>query len=442
LARDLGARPQANLPQACQSRAKTKAAYRFLDHPETSMDALLQPHYEATRPRVAAEPLVLAVQDTTSLNYSTHRATDDLGPISSKPEGAVGLWLHSTLAFNAQGTPLGLLDVQCWARDARQFGKRHRRKELPLEAKESVKWLKSFRQVAEVQRRLPGTRLVSVGDREADIYELFHAACTEKNAPGLLIRAERDRLRTEGQEHLWPWVAEQAVAGVQEIRVPRRGRQPARVARLAVRWAPVTLRPPRLKKALGELTLWAVLAQEVEEPRGVPPLRWMLLTTCAVDSFASACEKLHWYTLRWGIEVYHRTLKSGCRIEQRQLGAAARLEACLAIDLVVAWRIFHLAKSGRETPDVPCTVYFEEAEWKALVAYVSKNPVPPAQPPTLRQAMRLVASLGGFLGRKGDGEPGTQTLWLGLQYLEPLTAMWKLLTLTAHSPPVSSRRYG
>jgi hypothetical protein len=442
LARDFYARPQANLPQACQSRAKSKAAYRFLDHPDTLMDALLQPHFEATRQRVAAEPLVFAVQDTTCLNYSTHPESDDLGPIGSKKEGSVGLWLHSTLAFNAEGTPLGLLDVQCWARDARQFGKRHRRKHLPMEEKESVKWLKSFRQVAEVQRRTPSTRLVCVGDREADIYELFHAARAEDRGPWLLIRAQRDRLRTEGQEHLWPWVAQQAVAGVQEIRVPRRRAQPARVARMQVRWARVSLRPPHGKKELGELTLWAVLAQEVEEPRGVKPLRWMLLTTCLVESFAAACEKLHWYTFRWGIEVYHRTLKSGCRIEQRQLGNAERIEACLAIDLVVAWRIFHLAKLGREVPDVPCTAYFEEAEWKALVAYITHNPTPPPQPPSLREAMRMVATLGGFLGRKSDGEPGTQTLWLGLQYLEPLTAMWKLLVHPAHSPPVSSRRYG
>ena len=170
---------------------------------------------------------------------------------------------------------------------------------------------------------------------------------------------------------------------MQEIRVPRRGAQPARVARLEVRLARVSLRPPHGKKDLGELTLWAVRAQEVEEPRGVKPLRWMLLTTCPVESFEAACEKLHWYTFRWGIEVYHRTLKSGCRIEQRQLGAAERIEACLAIDLVVAWRIFHLTKLGREVPDVPCTDYFEEAEWKALVAYLTYNPTPPQQPSEL-----------------------------------------------------------
>jgi len=442
LAGDFYARPQASLPQACQSRAKTKAAYRFLDHPETSMDALLEPHYEATRQRTAAEPLVFAVQDTTFLNYSTHVETDDLGPIGTDKK-TLGLVLHSTLAFNAEGTPLGLLDVQCWARDEAQFGKRHRRKDLPIEEKESVKWLKSFRQLLEVQRRTPSTRLVSVGDREADIYELFQLALSQKNGPWLLVRAERDRLRTEGQEHVWPWVAQQPLAGVQEVRVPRRGKQAARVARLQLRFAQVTLRPPHGKRELGELTLWAVLAQEVEAPRGIKtPLRWMLLTTCRVESFAAACEKLRWYSLRWGIEVYHRTLKSGCKIEQRQLGTAERIEACLAIDLVVAWRIFHLAKLGRELPEVPCTEYFEEAEWKALAAYLSKNPVPPAQPPSLREAMRMAARLGGFLGRKSDGEPGTQTLWLGLQRLDDITAMWKVLTHAAHAPPVSSRRYG
>lgn len=442
LARDFYARPQANLPQACQTRARTKAAYYFLEHPETSMDALLQPHYEATRQRVAAERLVFAVQDTTFLNYSAHPGTDDLGPIGSDKR-TIGLVLHSTLAFNAAGTPLGFLDVQCWARDPKEFGKRSKRKDLPMEEKESMKWLKSFQQVAEVQRCTPSTRLVSVGDREADIYELFQLALAEENAPWLLVRADRDRLREDGQEHLWPWMAQQAGAGIQEVQVPRRGAQAARVARLQVRFAQVTLRAPHGKEALGELTLWAVLAQEVEAPQGVKePLLWMLLTTCPVESFAGACQKVSWYTLRWGIEVYHRTLKSGCRIEQRQLGKAERLEACLAIDLVVAWRIFHLTKLGREVPDVPCSVYFEEAEWKALVAYTTQNPTPPEQPPSLRDAVRRVATLGGFLGRKSDGQPGTQTLWLGLQRLDDLTAMWKLLTHTAHSPPVSSRRYG
>ena len=146
-----------------------------------------------------------------------------------------------------------------------------------------------------------------------------------------------------------------------------------------------------------------------------------------VACFEDAQERIRWYTKRWGIEIYHRTLKSGCKIEERQLANADRIEACLGIDLVVAWRILHLTYLGRETPDVPCTVFFEDAEWKALTAYVTQDPMPPEQPPTLQEATRMVAGLGDFLGRKSDGDPGTKSLWIGLQRLDDLTAMWKVM---------------
>jgi hypothetical protein len=144
LARDLYARPLAALPQACGTRAKTKAAYRFFDHVRVNLQNVLKSHYQSSARRLAPESVVLAVQDTTSLNYSTHPATGQLGPIGSTSDGAVGMWVHSTLAFNLAGTPLGLLDVQCWQRDPEEFGKKHQRHELPLEAKESVRWRRSL----------------------------------------------------------------------------------------------------------------------------------------------------------------------------------------------------------------------------------------------------------------------------------------------------------
>ena len=144
--------------------------------------------------------------------------------------------------------------------------------------------------------------------------------------------------------------------------------------------------------------------------------------------------------------MYHKTLKSGCKIEERQLGSADSLAACLGVDMVVAWRVFHLTKLGREVPDVPCSVFFEDAEWKALSAFVTKNIVPPAEPPSLQEAVRMVGSLGGHLGRKGDGEPGTKALWLGLQRLDDIVAMWKIMVsqLAPHflTQVVSSTRYG
>jgi hypothetical protein len=148
-----------------------------------------------------------------------------------------------------------------------------------------------------------------------------------------------------------------------------------------------------------KLKIFAIIAEETNVPSGVEGLKRILLTTCEVGTFEQAVEKLQWYCIRWGIEIYHRTLKSGCKIEMRQLDSADRIESSLAIDMIVAWRIYHLTKLGREVPDVPCTVFFEDAERKALVAYKTKNPILSEEPLTLRETIHMVASL---------GQPGTQ----------------------------------
>jgi hypothetical protein len=447
LARDFYAKPRAQIPQACGSRAKAKAAYRFLAHARTTMDAILQSHYEASCARVAAHPVVLAVQDTTSLNYNTQPAIENLGPIGSRADTWLGLMVHDTMAFTPEGLPLGLVDVQCWARDANAFGKKHWRKSLPIEAKESYKWLQSVQAAARLQARCPHSTVVSVGDREADIFELFDFARTLECAPRLLVRAEQNRKLAAEEHRLWTHMARQPIAGYRSLQVPRRANRPARVAKMAISYARVELTAPQRKGKLKPLTVWAVWAREIEAPANTSALEWMLLTTCPVDCFEQATARIAWYSARWGIEVYHRTLKSGCQIETRQLGSADRIEACLAIDLVVAWRILHLTKLGREHPDVPCTAYFSELEWKALLTYINRSAIVPSEPPSLREATRLVATLGGFLGRKCDGEPGTQTLWLGLQRLDDLTAMYQIVINTlARAPPQttvsSSPTYG
>jgi hypothetical protein len=443
IARDFYARPQSNVPQSCDGdRARTKATYRFFDHPDVSMDAVLKSHYAATAARVTQHPVVLAVQDTTSLNYSTHPAAENLGLIGSNAQGPIGLLVHDTMAFNLQGTPLGLLDVQCWARDPKQFGKKHKRRELPFEQKESVKWLHSLEAVERMQSQCPQTQLVSVGDREADIYELFAWATEKPGRPQLLVRAEHNRRVHDEHRYLWEQMAALPLAGIKEIRLPRRSTRAARTAQLEVRFGAVELRAPKHGRRMANVRLWAVWARETGAPAGIEPVEWMLLTSLPVQSVEAACEKLEWYTRRWGIEVFHRTAKSGCQIETRQLGHADRIEACLAIDLVVAWRIFHLTKLGRETPDVPCTVYFEQIEWQALVGFIRKDPVPPPKAPSLREALRMVASLGGFLGRKCDGEPGTQTLWLGLQRLDDISEAWKVFSQMVNHTVSSNRTYG
>jgi len=421
LGRDFFAQPGVLVPQACGgSEAKAKAAYRFFANDGVDMRALLKGHVEASAKRVREHRVVLAVQDTTTLNYTAHPSTKGLGPINTTSDQGVGLILHDTLAFSTEGTPLGLLDVQCWARDPGEAGKSEKRRLLPIDDKESMKWLRSYRAVAEVQALCPDTLLVSVGDREADIHELFLEAQKTESGPRLLVRAERSRKRKvleDEEAFLWEKMSAEPMAGHLEIHIPRNGSRVARSAKLEVRYAKVTLRPPQGKK-LDSVEAWAVFAQEVEYgPEITSPLEWMLLTTVGVSSFEQATERLRWYTVRWGIEVYHRVIKSGCRIEDRQLNDADRIESCLAIDLVVAWRIFWLVKQGRETPNVPCDVFFEADQWKVLCAVVRQEP-PPETPPTLREAVRMTAKIGGFLGRKCDGEPGTTTMWRGLERLD------------------------
>jgi hypothetical protein len=439
IGRDLYARPQANIPQACGTRAKTKAAYRFFKNMNARMDRILEGHFKASIERVKKEKIAFAVQDSTSFNYSAHPMTEGLGPIGSKKEGGpIGIIMHDTMAFTEDGTPLGLIDIQCWSRDREEFGKKHNRHNIPIEEKESRKWLVSYQKTIEAQKLCPETMIVSMGDREADIYDLFELANKEKDNPKLLVRASQDRPLKE-DEYLWDAISKNETSGIQEVHVPRKQGRTERTARLSVKYSAVTLKPPKLKKNMPEVGIWAILAREEEAPEGEDGLEWMLLTNIPVRTFENAAEKLSWYTKRWGIEVYHRTLKSGCKIEERQLGSAESIETCLAIDLVVAWRIYHLAKLGRSIPDVSCTVYFAEEEWKALNAYITKNPIPPEKAPTLREAMRMVASLGGFLGRKSDGEPGTKSLWLGLQRLDDITAMWKVMvSFIKEKIPVSS----
>jgi hypothetical protein len=420
LGRARGARPTANLPQACGSRAATKAAYRLLQHENASLEKFLSGHKEATLSRAASESIVLAIQDTTSLNYSTHHATEGLGPITNiGAEATLGLEVHSVLLANLAGTPLGLLDIHAWARDPQTYGTSSQREELPTRAKESQKWLTGYAAVDAAARRLDRTQFVVIGDREADMYDLLKTAVAGK--AHLLIRATHPRriATAEGklEGSLWDRVAQEPVAGTIEVQLPRRG-QAARIAHLELRFRQVHVcQPLSRSRRHNAVPVFAVAATEPKDAvRNGEPIEWLLLTTLNVSSPEQAAEKVRWYALRWLIEVYHRTLKTGCRIERRQSKRAQSLQAALAIDGVVAWRVMWLVKLGRETPDVPCTTFFEDDEWKALHCYIHKSK-PPAQPPTLREAVRMVAQLGGFLARKSDGEPGAETTWRGLERL-------------------------
>lgn len=417
-------RPSVSLPQSVDHKAGLKAMYKFCDSEHVSRDAILQSHFQATARRVATERVVLAVQDPTYVDYSHHPATQGLGILTDEPQR--GVLLHTTLMVTPNRVPLGLIDQPVIYRDPAEFGKKHRRKQRPIEEKESRQWLDSRRATAPLQATCADTHLVSVGDREADVYDVF--VLSRELQQDVRVRAAWNRAVDHEERYLWDRLEQSPVAGTVTVTVPRQGTQPSRTATLTVQFAAVTLTPPRQRaqEHLPTLPVSAVLARERAPPAGVKPIEWLLLTTVPVVTLAEACERIQWYSCRWVIEIYHKILKSGCRIETRQLETAARLERYLAIDSVVAWRVLGLTFQSRETPELSCEAFLDRDAWQALACYMNHTLTPPQQPPTLKQAARWIAQLGGFLGRKGDADPGVTVMWRGLQRLYDLVAMWRL----------------
>ncbi len=401
-------RPTAPIPQACPNPGEAKGTYRFLENNRIAPMSIRQAHHEATLERVLSHPVVLAVQDTTMLNYSSHPKTQGLGPLGSHPTKLIGLLVHSTLAITPAGQPLGFLHNAVRARQGHGLAaRRHQRK---LAQKESHKWIESLKACQSLAPRCPKTRLVNITDREGDIYELFvqAASAPAQSKVDLLVRARHDRKLQDQDRPLWEHVGRQPVGATLSVLVGRRGDQPGRLAKLNIRFCSVELKAPSRQADQPPIKLWAIQAQECSPvPKGAVRIGWRLLTSCPVTTAPEAIEKVKWYAQRWQIEVIHKVLKSGCQIEQRQLETAEHLERVLSLDLVVAWRILALCKAARQTPDDPISNWLPSAQWQALCAYVYRRTQTPTAVPSVRQAVRWIAQLGGFLARKSDGEPGT-----------------------------------
>jgi hypothetical protein len=374
--------------------------------------------------RLAGQPRVLLIQDTTSLDFSHHPATQGLGPLEHP--ASRGLKLHSVLSATLDGVPAGLVYQQVWARDPATVGQRHQRRQRATAEQESQRWIDG---VVGCEAVLPPElALVTIADREADIYDLF--ALPRRAGHDLLIRAAHDRNLAEGSERLWAAAQAGVNLGEHTVTVGRRPDQPLRTATLTVRVATIALDPPlhhRQRARCPAIPVWAIWAAETQPPAGCAAVQWLLLTTLPVTTVAEAVTGLVWYALRWLIERYHVVLKSGCRIEALQLATAARLERALALYSIVAWRLLWLTYLARQTPDAPCTLALAPPAWQALWCVHHQTPTLPATPPTLAEAVRWIAQLGGFLGRTGDGAPGVKVLWRGLQRLDDLTAMFTLL---------------
>ena len=399
LIEDFSAKPTASIPQACGDWADTQAAYRFFANDKVEWQDILAPHIQNSVTRMAAHDVVLCIQDTTELDFNGQKATG-LGPLSYERQR--GMYVHPTYAVSTSREPLGVLDAWMWAREFKD------KDGYRPGIMESLRWVEGYERLAELAPQLPKTRLVYVADREADIMALMVRADDLGTPVDWLVRSKTNRALPDGDQ-LWSSVTKTEPLGEIRFSLPK-GRDHGAREVVQIVWAKSVALPDGKK---GFVQATCIVAKEINPPAGEEPVEWRLLTNRSVETLAQAEQVIGWYLARWEIEMLFHVFKNGCKIEAMQLGDIENIERALILYLIVAWRIARLMRLGRTCPEMDAALLFDSDEWRA--AYILNKQKPPQMPPTLNQVVRLVARLGGFLARKGDGEPGVKTVWLGMQ---------------------------
>jgi hypothetical protein len=439
------------LEAAGGDRYAAKGYYTFIDNPRGTLnpEAMLSTHRKRTIERMMSHKTVLVVQDTTDLNFSKRPHTQGLGLVGTNQTGAesLGLKLHSSVVLTPDGLPLGVLRAMMYAPEKKgKAGKQSVGR--PIEDKKSFRWLEGYRDCVAVAKKMPKTRLITVMDREGDIFELFEDAEATRKRVGVLVRARHNR-RLEGRERK---LFETLKASKSRTRIgvviprqrwkqakrgePEQKGLPDRQATLTICFQKVTVASTRSDLRLASpITLWGVYAREENPPAHAKAIEWFLLTTEEVQTVEQATRIVALYCRRWRIEEWHRVLKSGCKVQEHQHQSAERLKRAIAIDVVLAWRIQLMALLGREVPSLPCDVFFENWEVKVLEALQEQRPQAKAERPLrLGTAITLVAQLGGYLARGCDAPPGTECLWKGMIRLSGMAEGYRLSETKAASP--------
>jgi Transposase DNA-binding/Transposase DDE domain len=429
LLEQLSSSPGDSIPLVCQDWANTKAAYRFLDNDRVSEAEILAGHFHATRDRAAAaDGPILVLHDTTEFTYKH----DDIGAIGKTTVGvagvdrdgrprlytACGILMHSSLAVTTDGLPLGLTAIKFWSREkfkgTNALKKRINPTRVPIEKKESIRWLDNLRQSTTLLER-PET-CVHIGDRESDIYELF---CTAKDAgTHFLLRTCVDRLAGDGSHTIAIEMAETRCKGLHRVEVRDRHGDISH-AILEVKFRRINVRPPIGKQSrYPELDLTVLHATERRKPRGRDRIDWKLITDLSITSRADAIEKLNWYAQRWKIETFHKILKSGCGAERSKLRTAERLVNLLATFCILSWRIFWMTMLNRCTRHMKPTLALTPLEIDLLNRILPEPVDSLTRPrPSLNASLTQLARLGGYMNRAGDAAPGNTVIWRGISRL-------------------------
>ena len=424
----LAANPQASVNSACDGWGDTMAAYRFFDNDNIQPEQILQPHVDATKRRIREQSVVLMIQDTTELNYSSH-PPEDAGCLNK--EDRFGLYDHTHLAVTPEGLCMGVVGAEEFDRTPESLGKTQQRKKLPIEQKESFRWLSGYRLACDMQRECPDTQIVSVADREADIYDIFMEVEQQTSPADYIIRAKEDRCTLQRDPDFGPAVyrkvRDEVIASevriLRTIDLPATPKRKARQAELEIRAIEVVVKPPHARSSLPSVTYNVVLVEEIGGPQDGTDVSWLLITTLPIDTIEEILKVIDYYVSRWTIEVYFRVFKTGCQVEEIQLETMHRLKICLAFYRIIAWQVMYLTHLNRECPSMPCDAVFSDAEWKS-VWRVATGQALPDNPPTLSEFMALLSGLGGYNNRPSEPPPGPQAVWTGLRRMVDFATAW------------------
>lgn len=447
LAARMAASPMESIRAACSGWAEAIAGFRLLHAAGATPEKILEAHESATLERARLSRRLLLVQDTTELDYTSHKALKGAGRLDKQTRR--GFYAHSRLLVDENtGVPLGLCSSHIWTRDLETKDSKH--KQEPFDEKESYRWFEGYLKGCALAAAQPRSEVIVVGDRESDIYEIYAEQQRRAQAgepfAHLLVRAGRDRALRKAEEaeeaaaaHLFETAHQSRKLGTYQVEVgdkdqirkvkgnKRVTHREGRKATLQVRVARVTLRPPHRKhgEALPAVALWVLSVVEIDPPAGQEPIEWILLTSKPVETFAQAQRLIDAYGLRWRIEEFHRILKSGCRVEQINLRDKDALLPALALYFIVAWRILYLRDFRRAQPELCCSHFFSSDEWRAACIIHARSVG--KDPPTLAEMIDMVGKTGGHMGRKNDPSPGPECLWRGLGKLQCYVEMGRAL---------------
>jgi IS4 transposase len=424
LLKQLSHKPMESIPASCKGWGETKAAYRFFDHKAVSAKRIIKPHRIETLNRIKQHPIVLLIQDTTTLNYSGQTQRDDIGPLQQ--DNVRGLFLHPTFAITPNRECLGIIDYEQWAREKLAHQTRKERsiwnRQRPIKDKESYRWVRGYKKSKKLAEKLPDTQFVYIADREGDIYDLYEEAEKEFNQSSAdwIIRATHDRAifdenSATKRNKMKKMTKESPSIGVVKFTVGSSKKRKKREVTQHIFTKEVMLYPPREKAKKGgvPIKITVVIATEQNPPVGEEAIEWVLLTSMPVGNLEAALQIIEWYLCRWQIEIFFKILKSGCKIEKLQLNNKQRFDPCLALYLIITWRILFLTMLGRASPNLNSECVFDPIEWQTVYIMLHKKK-PPIRPPNLNAMLKMIAQLGGFLGRKSDGDPGPGVMWKGL----------------------------